>query len=803
MERRQSHHSSERKRSSSGHDSTRSLSGASNPRTGKGRGRGRSAAAAGYDDYSSIVEAEEYESPVKMVICSSADSPAGRHRSGKKHASTSTRRISREIDESHCFEDVGQVLKSQLKGCLLLTSDLYDRECTEPQMYRGSDGEFFVSGRTADDQTQSVTTGYNDDLTEPPSIYNSVRTPRTETEELDNTTATMDPYWKAQVEHSMEITPENTTQDLLPPQSKENEGLQRGHLRRPRGTFNLEEERNKIDHNHLSTQPYDEDVHVPRGVVNQSPDLRDLRLRIFEVDQKNEKMLREDQKFKKDAIAVKYSRALEDLAGQDESIRLLKKELSQARAELEGVREQLRRNDTTDVTSSIPQQQQVAKIFQERINVEERLRKELTLNGKLMNRIAKLESETDRLTTELVETRESVEVRAWTPQRPTKRDLTTSSSTDSPGSSPSRASDLSNVKTELLNLRTEAAELRAGLAEAKAARLSAESARAEIERTNEEKSKEAEQLKSRLDDVSCKFNESKRNVDTAAEEEEEGETGTLREELESTRLQLERSNNEVSELKSENQSMVQLRLELVESQAACLAAEEAKALVEKERDEARNDAKLLQSKLDKMLGELTELKYREESSERERSEKISHLREELSRMRSDFESAKSAKDDQLKMQQTLEESLFQAQDELSKLRSNLADAEHEVRTTKEKADERVRISDKKVERLEKELESVKEELSRARGEIIQQAANHLQEKKKLEENLEKSHQAAETIQHRLVAMDDRIALAEATENQLREQVEEEERRSDASSTLRRLSGDVFERLKKRLDSLEK
>jgi hypothetical protein len=463
-----------------------------------------------------------------------------------------------------CVFGTGQMVRDRLLHCLNLSADLYKERfsASKPSKRRDSDNVFFVPNKNHTSRTRTESFeqhSVEELLQEPPPLLRRGG---------DNRSG-------GGIHFPMAIIPTKNEALHLHDPLVSTRTVRNDHSRRPRGAYDLEAD-GKLDSS-SSSSPLDEllpqqqlqhpdnnnnnndDIPPEFSLTNrsnQAPHLREIRLSLFQ----------EHQRGSLNATAVKYSRALEDMAVQDQSIRLLQTQLSASQNELQQLQTELQ----LAVAQSAQQQQQATaqsrgsakEDFEDQIAVHAQLREELVLNGKLTNRIAELEKERDRLRVDLeYGGGPSVEIRAWTPERHSKtypespvRTTTTTTPRSTSEKSSSGGFSPYRFTNEVLALRTELVEVRANLAEARAARLSAEHTVAVLAEEKEARQMEARRLRSKLELFEKALEDAKQRV-VLSEESGGKERSRLRAEMEKKRLRVEQSLSELSENSKKNKKL--------------------------------------------------------------------------------------------------------------------------------------------------------------------------------------------------------------------------------------------------------
>jgi len=307
------------------------------------------------------------------------------------------------------FVRKGFWLGKHLSECAVFTSDIYQQECTTQHKHRGDNSLFFThdnnEGNEDDDsagsiiyddsvrrkpkrqyrstsrlQSKDMVISSDDDddiLLKPPKLVNSAREPRTLGQDPDS--RENDAPYQSKKGIRFPQAREITTVD-----QEELKSSLRDVLNTPREACDPEGERGfQSDESRMDEYSGSK----PRLSTDLS-DLRNIRLK---------------ERVDEDATstAVKYSRALEDLAMQDSSMKTVQKDLQSTREALEQATKEL---DETRVSCARQLQathETSNRIFLERVDVEERLRQQISLNSELQRRLSKMEMEASRVSRNL------------------------------------------------------------------------------------------------------------------------------------------------------------------------------------------------------------------------------------------------------------------------------------------------------------------------------------------------------------------------------------------------------------------
>jgi hypothetical protein len=263
---------------------------------------------------------------------------------------------------------------------------------------------------------------------------------------------------------------------------------ERDNLRRPRGAYDQDD----------SLEFLKEPLPTMRRPGTEYMDLRDIRMHMLNKDKNNEKV-----------TEGPISRSLEELKIHDGSMKTLETELKETKNILEQTRHEL-----TLTRKASAQQKQVGtataeKLFGDRVDIEEKLRREMRENDNLLEQISGLRNEKDRLRTTLdvgldgqVEGTRlpdqtlgstvslSPSRKAQNPQCPATQEGLQESA--------DRSMYLSSL---VISLRAEILELKSELAEARAAQLAAKQSQREIEDDCLRVKAEGEKLKDQVEQL--------------------------------------------------------------------------------------------------------------------------------------------------------------------------------------------------------------------------------------------------------------------------------------------------------------
>ena len=151
------------------------------------------------------------------------------------------------------------------------------------------------------------------------------------------------------------------------------------------------------------------------------------------------------------------------------------------------------------------------------------------------------------------------------------------------------------------------------------------------------------------------------------------------------------------------------------------------------------------------------------------NEEVRRLQEESAVLRTKMETTMT-ENDEIKIDKIrLSEELSTAKGEAQRLRSDVARFMNELQREKMTFERKLRVSEEEARSLQDELRLMKEKLAETNAEIVTQAQEHLSQRRLMESELLQTRGAAQTLQAKVLLMDDRIASAENEAEMLRKQ----------------------------------
>jgi hypothetical protein len=419
----------------------------------------------------------------------------------------------------------------------------------------------------------------------------------------------------------------------------------RDHLRRPRGAYDQDDSMELLKPPLLMRQP-----------GTKYTDMRDLRMCMFVQDENNEKVVPE----------ARFSRTLEQLEIQDGSIKKLETELRESKNVLDRTRHEL-----TLTRKASAQQKQVGtataeKLYGDRVDIEEKLRREMRENDKLLEQISGLRNEKARLTTTL----EDGSVGQVEVTRPPDQSM---GPTVPPSPSPSdeqnpvcpateeglqESADRSMYFSSLvISLRAEIVELKCELAEARAAQLAAKQSQKEIEDGNIHVRAEGEKLREQVKQLKQEIEVMDQQ---ASQKKREGE-------LEIQQLQ--------AQLKC-------LQEKLVMTVQDVLRRSDEHQTTEKVLNETQDEATELRQQVASLISKVERLEVKSDSRNKVSVEEAKKLQGETSTLKEKLSKSHREIIDQaaehLKERQRMEEVLWQSQQEAHALQSKVITLDDQV-----------------------------------------------------------------------------------------------------------------------------
>lgn len=402
---------------------------------------------------------------------------------------------------------------------------------------------------------------------------------------------------------------------LLAPKGDAVEPRQVDEMRRPRGSYERSMERAQSEGN--APAPDESSVSPKTGAAERPipvDHLRSLRLALFQQDQRN--LQSEKMQQHKDVVSLKYSRALEDLAVQGKLIQRLQNELKDTTLALEQTQRELQQSKAESAKRSHTLEETSAKIFHERIEVEEELRLEKLASQRVKEQLRSLTKEVARLNVALQQAQEAnagpVQLsliatksagsatvnsnpqapRSITPQQPNAgvAAVTANDSkheTKVPGSEETRKAE--QLSADLLALRSDVVDLRAQLAETRAERISSGLEIAQLKQQRDDAQGHIATLNEKLEGMQTESEDLKLRLGVSILKEKE-DTGRLKGELIRVRRQLEDSYKETAESAAKSHKLegefAEMKIEATKHE--CLASDLVKQLEQTKLDADEN-----------------------------------------------------------------------------------------------------------------------------------------------------------------------------------------------------------------------
>jgi hypothetical protein len=341
----------------------------------------------------------------------------------------------------------------------------------------------------------------------------------------------------------------------------------------------------------------------------------------FELMQREQQILFEK---KHDAMSLKYARALKDLATQGESIQKLQKELKETTLASEQTRIDMLQYKADMTKRSQTLEQDAEQTFQERIEIEEKLRREMLANQEFKDQVSALKREVARLTVMLKFAREgSLNNRddvpsilaASTSSGSESLPDAANSSTQSPRSAAANSAkddeknqQIERLMTDLLSLRSDMVDLRAQLADARAERLTTDTQMQQLKQDRDKAQEQVTTLNSALEKLQRETNDLKHEADATQQKEME-DFDKVKEELALVRKQLEKTNQQTG-LYAEKSQKLQEELTELQAEATKHQVHAANLLrqLEETRSEADEKVRVSDMETKKLQDEVREMK---------------------------------------------------------------------------------------------------------------------------------------------------------------------------------------------------
>ncbi|KAL7557526.1 hypothetical protein ACA910_005280 [Epithemia clementina (nom. ined.)] len=461
------------------------------------------------------------------------------------------------------------------------------------------------------------------------------------------------------------------------------------------------------------------------------------------------------------------------IQSQQGTISTLEQELSSTKKALKEAVETLEHRDSASVLKQQAMEDSAEKLFRERVEVEERLRREMRSKEELSVQVRDLEDELKVLRQTLLKAKETARLSALhnspgksctsdysSDQQKRTADLMLKSrrqvlrrkeerlsklmgsirgqtSCDQPSdvnsilSAPSWSSAERTQRSTTdghdtpssgervgasVTTRAEAVALRAQLAEEHAARLSAEKRVVSLEKTNDVMRTEKQQL--------------------------EGETAKLR--------------NAVQGLKEEQ----------------LINDEEALTEVSYLRTEIRRLEKQMQVETEEKSRMENEIDRREEEMNDLR-EKVGFLTKEVGSMKDKFQIAQNELEERAEQHKRIEKELAASKGEAERLRAEVARFTNKLERERMANKAKIQVSEAEARELHEEVKRIKAKLQETNADIVSQAAEHLEKNRRVENELEKTREFAQSLQKKVASLDGQVATKESEVAFLRSKLEQE------------------------------
>lgn len=425
-------------------------------------------------------------------------------------------------------------------------------------------------------------------------------------------------------------------------------------LRRPRGAYDQDD----------SLEFLKEPLPTMRQPGTEYTDLRDIRRIMLTKDKNTEKAVPEEP----------YLLTLEKVKIQDRSMKTLERELKESKNMLEQTRHEL--NLTRKVSA---QQKQVGiatadKLFGDRVDIEEKLRREMLENDKLLEQISGLRNDKDRLRTTIdVGSNEHGEgTRLPDPSvgptlslSPSRKEETPQCPATQEGlqESADRSMYLSSL---VISLRAEIVELKFEVAEARAAQLATKQSHKEIEDGNGHVGVEGEKLKEQVEQLKQEIEVMEQQ---ASQKERDGE-------IEILQLQVE---------------LRAMREELVTTAQAVLDRSADHQTTEKVLNETQDVATKLRQQVSSLISKVESLEAQTDDRNNASGEKAKKLQGEISALNEKLSKSHLEIIDQaaehLKERKRMEEALSQSRQEAHILQNKVITLDDQVAAAEDEANQ--------------------------------------------------------------------------------------------------------------------
>ena len=499
--------------------------------------------------------------------------------------------------------------------CFAIGFDVYEQECSTKHQHRGEDRLFF-------EQQQQQHTAWESDSSESNSVTvddsepifrqsNTMGRSLLDTTYSEYSASIVPPQEEEKKE--ADGSPRNVTElGMTPPRkhtekSTERTATKKASPRRLLGAIHPEEPPSlrrprKPEESPSSRRPRQPDPHLDSAPEDEElsyTDLSQLRLRMFQQDNSD----------------GKYTRALEDLATQDNSLRCLEDELAETKRQLETTRHELRAARDQSTLQAHESTNANAQLFRERVEAEEKLRREILEKQQLSRHVSELQEEVNKLKLK---------------------------------------SDNKDGSPAVMSMRTEIIDLRAQLAEARAARLSAEQSRRAMESRFRASERVMDELREQVLSLKQDLDAMKTQNEQLTKESKVGSTQLVQE--------VERYKSQLKDTEHENHAISQ----------------KAKRL-EEELTETQVDAEKLRSQVARFMNEVEQTKKESERHQEISDEEARKLQAEVASMKAKLASTNSEIIEQasehMKERQRLEDALNTMKRKVVELDDKIAESD--------------------------------------------------------------------------------------------------------------------------------
>lgn len=410
---------------------------------------------------------------------------------------------------------------------------------------------------------------------------------------------------------------------LLPPRP------QRDFQRRPRGMY---ERTVSEDDGSRGSRPYDETPSLGAAALETGQQQPNLNHRSDQTLCRGEGTI---YSAKQEEISANYATALQDLAYQEKLLQNLMVQLKGSRLALETSKRDLQQSKAESAKRSQVFEETTSKIFRERIEIDEQLRKELQAKQNFKDQVANLKKDVARLTAVLEKRTQEPRFMESTTQTLDNVGMTSSKAdpqaprADTPNArnvSVVMAIDLDDIagaievqdteateavnrlSANLLALQAELVDLRAQLAEAHAANLSSNIGMEQLKRDRYEALEQVSSLSHELSRLKTESEEIRSKVDLSSQRDDD-ETARLKEQLHSLQQELATSNQHAAQFAAKNERLEQeLADVLVEAKKFEFQATSLDKTLQKARADSSDMARVGDSEVWRLQNDLKEMK---------------------------------------------------------------------------------------------------------------------------------------------------------------------------------------------------